>query len=836
MAIPKMKIYRLDQNYSPDNDTDLKSISDDELYPFVEKSLDLGTFEELVGVTYRDLTVGRASTTEHTKEIAMLSDGGDALDGKKTEFVCCDGWKKGRGALKVQIKTDDDGSYSEQTVPENYYRTNFSFQDNLYDSTGSVTADVGQAVSRRRSEMLQIEFGDLIYADEQFLKDKTAGGVKVTYRTFTDDLSKEGTLALERGNIYDGTRTGRIGVYDASGYGYRADENGFPLKAEGNIGYKIRTYPCRQKVAQMTDVKDSAWHKDLEISQTGGIVIENCQNWILTQADERRPRLFERVTIGEDSFFRELEQNVQYTITNIPKDGGRIDVSIQLSSEYYNVEYGRFVFPKELFVRYNEEDDILDDLFVPDYLDYESPDYSRRKGDTGSLTSSLTAFDKVSKRIFKMAVAENAGYDPQRDFLLKVDGNGSASIDFSSVYGGEDFFKSVKLFLHGALIYGDGAVMESSPFAITAAEKTLTITPKETSDAALPSGILTSYLENHTVGLGKVREAEGDAETNHWCCGYRICCYEKTRIAKEFVSSFRNWVSDHLNNNPDIFLGFQKYEGSAQNPVAPSYIGTGFSILHREGAVVFSEPIAQADLNDVRNWPPADASADNSVAADALKIYLRKVYAKFAYYDGICDVSNGLLREFDVESGVFKYRMIDDPTYSAHAEDRRWLLRSDNKMPTTFFHQNTYLPAVNYVETGECTLWQEITLNEGETLKMNLSDYRALAVVPNGGTLLWNAAYAGETEKTTETTAASGDVKWRIKDGKLYENGSADGTDGTAVLEKLTDADYDAHRSVGENIEKRGRHTYSPGGTVPYDVVFEAGDSYLTVYARKTQG
>ena len=51
MAIPKMKIYRLDQNYSPDNDTDLKSVNDDELYPFVEKSLDLGTFEQLVGVT-----------------------------------------------------------------------------------------------------------------------------------------------------------------------------------------------------------------------------------------------------------------------------------------------------------------------------------------------------------------------------------------------------------------------------------------------------------------------------------------------------------------------------------------------------------------------------------------------------------------------------------------------------------------------------------------------------------------------------------------------------------------------------------------------------------------
>lgn len=819
MAIPKMKIYRLDQNYSPDNDTDLKSVNDDELYPFVEKSLDLGTFEELVGVTYRDLIVGKKSVSSFTQELKMFSNDDLTTDNKKTAFVNCDGWKKGRNAFVVQIKIGENADYLESAVPEDYYRVNYSFQDNLYDENGFVTTDIEAAKSKRRSEMLQIEFGNLIYADTNYLQEGEAiTGVKVTYHTFTDDLSAEGTLALERGNIYDGTQSGRIGVYDATGYNYKADANGFPLKAEGNIGYKIRTYPCRQKVALLAGAT-STWSKDLDISETGNIVIENCQNWILTQADERRPRIFERVTANGTTYFRELEQNTQYTITNTPKDGGRIDISIQLSSDYYNIEYGVFVYPKELFIRYNEEDDILEDLFVPDYLNYGTSD--EKLGDKGLLTTELAEYTTVSKRIFRMAIEASAGYDSERDLLMTGD-TSSKSVDFTSVYY-DGFFSGLQLYYQGELIFNGGVVLNNSPFDITPSGAVITITPKN-EETSLPSNILTSYLEVHNIGFGTESE-----NANYWCCGYRICCYEKTRIAKEFVSSFRNWVSEHLNNNPDIFLGFQNYEGSSQNALAISYINTGFSILYREGAVIFSEEITQANLNDVRNWPPAGASVDNSTDASTLRLYLRKVYAKFAYYDGIFDVTNGLLREFDVESGVFKYRLLEDPTYSATAGDKRWLLRNDNKMPTTFFYKNSYLPTPNYVESGDCTLWTAITLNDGEILRMNLSDYRPLAIIPNnGGVLIWNPAYTGETEKTTEPPADN-DKKWYIDFGELRE----DSQTGTTVLDRLTNATIDCSKSVAENIAARPKYVYSPGGMMPYNIVFETGERYFMVYAKK---
>lgn len=1485
MAIPKMKLYRLDQNYSPDNDTDLKAVTDDELYPFVEKALDLGTFEQLVGVTYRDLTVGYKSSKEYTQNLKMFQAEGEEEDGatdkKKTEWVNCDGWKKGRNAFKIYVKTkksdneedklisNEDGTNKE--VSEQYYRVNYMTQDNWYDKDGIVTTETASAVSKRRSQLLQIEFGEQLFSDTvNFFGDnvdensKEITGVTIKYHTFTDDLSKKeesenenSNLALEWGNIYDGTQEGRIGEYDATGYSAKKDKDGFPLKAEGNIGYKIRTYPCRQLVAQMSDCEDKTWHKDLDISTSGGISISGCEGWILTSSDERHPRLFERVKVkvsgksdaeeaaaeeapaeegnpetgDEVSFFRELEQNVQYTMTSIPKEDGKIDLSIQLSSDYYNVEYGKFAYPKEVFIRFNEEDDILDDIFVPDYLNYEKSatisdvETPQKKGDEGvlKLVDSLPNFitnsgakytDTVYKRIYRMALKKDAGYDENRDFLLnggeKKEGESetvnSREIDFASVHY-DGFMSGLKLYCHGTLIYDKGTQQANSPFFVTtsgakvtlvpkeeviremkfvigkvdgigkesdkikdatvtlkrvqpesddpehkakevilrqktdekgeasfkiraAAEYDLTITaknyetktvrltqetasqlshevhyflfPKKTrtvkftichpvdglklSEAAVkdavitmkrivkegdesvpydpaedevfqqttdekgqatfylltdsdydytvtaegyetrkrllstkdaprggvllklkpkrkltfmlfekkredvednstnpgngatgsagtassgstavtpgtsqsaqespetskngtpegspdaspsgtpaneigtistddeslpqadtssteetspsdgsetatgdskgltpsesstviepppnsdfnefiqklgftkvkdkvtvtlkrienngdlkasdkpnryheytivedmevqgqtddgvvtfyvptgakfkytiyaegyklikqmdlsetasavslsmtkikdtvdweiftfrgehkeivknatvqleglppqvtgddgkvtfkipkenglyeygytvsadgyeprsgtlktlvpiptwiqltavsvlpeesndsvekqkdpfPNGILTSFLEKHSLGFGiasktvskeqdesepsLVSEPDGEqvaetdaeeeaepepspeekpeGESNHWACGYRICAYEKTKIAKEFVSSFRNWVSDHLNNNPDIFIGFQGYEGSQQNKTGISYVNTGFSILHREGSVLFSDAITQADLNDVRNWPPAGAEVTNARESENLKIYLRQVYAKFAYYDGIMDVTNGLLREFDIEGGMFQYKMLEDPTYGTKAGDKRWILRNDNKMPTTFFYKNGYLPTPNYVEAGDCTLWTALEMKSGDTLRLNLSDYRPLAIKAdgNGGTFLWNPDYMGETKKVVDSEdegKSDNDKKWIISDKKLWEDATENG--GKTVLTELTKDDYDITKTVKENIEARKRYVYKPGGIVPYNLVFEAGEDYLMVYAKK---
>jgi len=849
MAIPKMKLYRLDQNYSPDNDTDLKSISDDELYPFVEKVLDLNSFEQLIGVTYRDLMVGKSYSTDSegntlVRELNMYSeDDGVSFDTKKTEFVNCDGWKKGRNAVTVKISKD--GTSFSEVVPDSYYRINYVTESRMFDAAGSVTTDVTLAISKRQGESLQIEFGNVFFTDNVFLAEgETIVKVRLEYLTFSNDIfsNDTGRMALGRGYIYDGTVEGRLGTASVGGYGYKSDSDGLPLKAEGNIGYKAKFYPCRQKVA-LQDGVNSLWNRDYLISSSGGILIENCQDWILTPTDERRPRLFERVVLNGKTFFQELEQTTQYTTTNIPGNNGNIDLMIQLSAEYYNIAYGVYAYPKELFIRFNEESDILEDVFIPDYLNYDEEGLV--KGETGSLTPNISNYNTVSKKIFRMALTTTSGYDSSRDFLL-THGSGAMTIDLGESFEG-DIVSSLKLYYHGNVFYNAGNTMVDSLFAVRVSGSVITITPKS-ADIELPNGILVSYNETHSVGLGK--DSEGN---NYWACGFRVCCYEKTKSAKEFVSSFRNWVSNHLNNNPDIFWGWQEYQGSQQNTVGISFLSGGYSILYREGAITFSEEMTQVTFQDLKNFPPAGVDVGAGATNAILKKHLKQVYAKFAYYDGIRDITNGLLREFDVNSGVYKYRIIDDPTYP-DVEDKRWIIRNDDKMPTTFFHKNTYLPTPNYVETGNCEIYVPINMNEGETLVLNLSDYREVAIKNlveppdvivggNGDTfektfvLVVDVSRIEETKK--ETGYSGPGVRFTVK--TLFEKRSNSWfykdsfivKDGVTVLDKLSSREFDPSKTIAEIISERTRYIHLTNEGAPFNVVFEAGENNLLIYAEK---
>lgn len=841
MAIPKLKTYLLEQNYNPDNDTDYKAISNDEAYPYVEKSLDLNIFEQLVGVTYRDLMVGRIQGG-FSREVDMYSeDGGLTYDKKKTTPVTSDGWKKGKDAIGVRISFD--GVTFSDIVPDSYYRINYTYEDRMYTSSGTVTTDVSQAVSKRRSELIQIEFGNMIYSDGVFIQEgQDITKVRMEYSTFTNEVEEDGDLALSRGFIYDGTQSGRIGTFSDNSYGYKPDANGFPLKAEGNIGFKIKVYPCRQKVALMSGA-DSLWNADYPISSTGAISIENCQNWILTPTDERRPRVFERVSFNGLPLYRELELNTQYSVTNIPGSDGRIDIAIQLSTEYYNIAYGVFVYPKELFIRFNEEIDLIEDLFVPDYLNYDSSD--NPSGDKGILTTDVLSYNQVQRNIFRMAITSTTGYEEGRDFLLEVSGS-DRTIDLTEVYE-DNIMSTVKLYYQGVIFWNAGSTMVDSPFTVSVTGAVITISPKDSS-VEPPTNVLVQYKETHEVGTGKDSSGE-----NYWACGFRICCYEKTKTAKEFVSSFRNWVSDHLNNNPDIFFGWQDYEGSSQNPTAISYLQSGYSILYRDGSIVFSEEVTQNTFQDIRNWPPSGVTVTVGTAASAIKKYLQQVYAKFAYYDGIMDVNNGLLREFEVTSGNYRYKLIEDPTYP-DADTKRWLIRNDNKMPTTFYYDNSYLPTPNYIETGDCTIWTSFGMKDGEILAMNLSDYRPVSikeettppaassgntgdVVEKTFTLAWDPSYIGETEKVTEYTGSAFIVsvsytksitEWFKSIGVLKYNGST-------VLNQiiLKEEDFDSDKTIEENISSRPRYIFETGDSIPFDVVFEAGEEILLVYARR---
>ena len=765
MAIPKIKLYRLDKSYDPSNDTDIQSVNDDEIYPFAEKSLDLTKFEQLVGVTYRDLMAGKSISGFNT-EILMYNNGtqeSPSYDRFKTSWVNCDGWRHDN--LKVHISTDDGATYT-ALVPEKFYRLNFS--------SSPIFDDESNPTWKRQASFVQIEFGKWIYSGTGEALDfiplpnsKPVSRVKIEYSLFTDDLtsgiSSGESLSLQKGHIYDGTLYGRKAISISGASSAIKDENGEFLKPEGNIGNKIKTYPCRQKVAYSgndpigSSPSGRSWVKDLQIDESGKITITDCGSWIIAQTDDRRPRLFQSITVSSGgascTSYVELEQGKQYTSTLLTDTNGNFNIVFQLSSEYYNFSYGVYLFPSEIFVRYNEEDDIIDDLFKPNYLDLTlsgdmtSGTWSKAEGtDTADLIAN-GSYSSIGKRAYVMALTEDLEHSSEDTTLIW---NGSKfTIELpQGAYDGSN--NTLKAWEDGVLIYSEGNIPSptdtytrkySNP-TISQSEFSMTLVD---SSAERPSSILISYLEKKTFSNQKILNESTGLYENPWAVGWRICAYEKTKTANLFVSSFRNWVGDHLNNSPDVFEGYAKYDGSVINPAGINYISSGFSVLYRNGSVSFSNPVTQIDLNDVKNWPPSGLTIDyNNININELRLYTNPVNAKFAYYDALQDINNGIFRKISSGSNYFSYAIIDDPTYitenghnysgdsdaisKTSLKDKRWIIRNDSRMPTLFYKNNEYLPTPINCTESEALIWEPDYVYENKFLQINISSYRSIFV------------------------------------------------------------------------------------------------------------
>ena len=103
MAIPKLKVYRLDSNYSPTNDTDVQSITQDELYPVVEKDLNVFNADELVGVVFRDAqTVISDAVSNYTDVAFKVETAGTSKT--LTNSIPCNDWRINKNLINVYVK------------------------------------------------------------------------------------------------------------------------------------------------------------------------------------------------------------------------------------------------------------------------------------------------------------------------------------------------------------------------------------------------------------------------------------------------------------------------------------------------------------------------------------------------------------------------------------------------------------------------------------------------------------------------------------------------------------------------------------------------------------
>lgn len=103
MAIPKLKVYRLSDNYSQLDDNDMQYLSDDEMLPISAKNLNPLTVQEMVGVRERRdahmVVESDWKIVEFPMDVTKTSMG--AIE---TLTKQCDNWVMGKGNFRVFVK------------------------------------------------------------------------------------------------------------------------------------------------------------------------------------------------------------------------------------------------------------------------------------------------------------------------------------------------------------------------------------------------------------------------------------------------------------------------------------------------------------------------------------------------------------------------------------------------------------------------------------------------------------------------------------------------------------------------------------------------------------
>lgn len=99
-SVPRLKVYRLDSNYSEETDDDVRSMTNDELLPVVAKNLNPFSSEEMSCVRMRQdaRVVGRSGFRQIPIRVKIV---GNHIESESP--VCCEGWVMGKGNMRVYV-------------------------------------------------------------------------------------------------------------------------------------------------------------------------------------------------------------------------------------------------------------------------------------------------------------------------------------------------------------------------------------------------------------------------------------------------------------------------------------------------------------------------------------------------------------------------------------------------------------------------------------------------------------------------------------------------------------------------------------------------------------
>jgi hypothetical protein len=136
-STPRLKVYRLNENYVQSGDNDVQPMTNDEMLPIVPKNISPFNAEPMVGVRARQdgrIVVESDEWNVVALEVEMMS---GAYVQTKTP-ICCEGWVLGKGNMEVCVYKGK-GTASELTPPSGIEVNGGDFSD-YPDNSGTSTS------------------------------------------------------------------------------------------------------------------------------------------------------------------------------------------------------------------------------------------------------------------------------------------------------------------------------------------------------------------------------------------------------------------------------------------------------------------------------------------------------------------------------------------------------------------------------------------------------------------------------------------------------------------------------------------------------------------------
>jgi len=160
--------------------------------------------------------------------------------------------------------------------------------------------------------------------------------------------------------------------------------------------------------------------------------------------------------------------------------------------------------------------------------------------------------------------------------------------------------------------------------------------------------------------------------------------YAVTKLkAQQFISPYPNWIGDHIEQWPDVFVGLYDYPGDqyidpSGNPIDPKEMprfrdpGT-YQLNFRDGTVTFPEEI-------------------DSVATP--------VRANYARLTGVANVTGQIL---GAVAGNTEYRAVSESIFP-NSHNKRWTGRNDAYTPINIYVDGQKVPVISSAASNEYTL------------------------------------------------------------------------------------------------------------------------------------